>query len=171
MFKKGDSPWNKGFKRIKSKHRNANQGNCFAKGNKHVTKAQASSGSSDSIQQDFYRGGVSEFSLIAKSSGDGQSIVTPDCEGISGSTCLLRPQSSSLQGKETVQNNKSENIIVNEEKIMEMFASTFRIHRKCMNTVGSKRQTRLARITGKASWTRQFRQHVTMHITKSDFNM
>ena len=130
MFKKGDNPWNKGLKGVKSKKRNANRGNCFAKGNKHGLKAQTSSGSSEAVQREFYRSDVSEFSLLAKSSGDGLSIVTPDCEGTSGSTCLLRPQSSFLQDKGLVQNNKSENIIVNEGKMMEMFASTFKIHCK-----------------------------------------
>ena len=128
MFKKGHTSWKKGFSG-KSKWKNADRGNCFAKGHKLGEKGQKSSGSSDSVERNFYKCETSdEFSLLAKSSSDGLSIVTPDCDGTSGSTCLLRPRQSSLQNKERVRHGKSENIIVNESKMLEMFATSFKIH-------------------------------------------
>ena len=114
MFKKGHTSWKRGMTG-KPKWKNANRGKSFAKGYLPGEKDQKSSVSSDSVERNFYRCETSdEFPLLAESSSDGFPIVTPDCDGTSGSTCLLRPRQSSLQNKEQVRHGKSKNIIGNE---------------------------------------------------------
>ena len=91
MFKKGHTGWKKNRRDLLKNGKVGHPG-LFKKGNTPWNKGKELSREPSDVKTTYERMESKEFDLVVKPKMDGKLLTTPDCDGKSGSTIILRPK-------------------------------------------------------------------------------
>jgi len=104
MFQRNQRPWNKGRKLHQSKLPSSR---FFYQGNTNRSKA-SSEDQQTTRKRSFVQLSAGDHALVTRPSLDCQYYITPDWDGESGSSCILRPQSESCRYLQNTNSNEYE---------------------------------------------------------------
>lgn len=132
LSQKNQRPWNKGRE---LRQRKPPSRRFFRQGNTNRSKA-SSEDQETTGKRSFVRLSAGDHALVTRPSLDCQSYITPDCDGESGSSCILRPRSESCRYLQNANSNEYEGgqRVVSEEKMIDMMTSTAHIHQTTSST-------------------------------------
>ena len=127
MFQKGNSPWNKNVTGlVKGKSKKSSQ---FSKDYTPWNKGIEVPWENSKREKSYTRMESQEYNLVVKSKMGGQLLSTPDCDGNSGSMCVLRPKDEPVEEiKPEIKNLFTGMSYIDNEELMTMMNNAIHLH-------------------------------------------